>query len=77
MSMSCGNIDSAIPPLKALINLMCAGKYNGMELSSPQFKELFRRGNVVKSYWYLKRLKDKQSPHSNFSREIQNYHHHR
>lgn len=61
--MSCGDMDSAIPPLKALITIMYAGTYNGMGLSSPQFRELFKRENVIRSDWYLKRLEDKQSHH--------------
>jgi hypothetical protein len=59
--MSCGDMDRAIPPLKALINIMYTGEYNGMKLSSPQFRELFRRESVISSDWYLERLKNKQA----------------
>lgn len=55
-----GTAEAAIPPLKALIHIMANGSYKGMTRESQSFRELFKYENVIKSDWYLKRLKRKQ-----------------
>ncbi|MBF0266780.1 MAG: hypothetical protein HQL46_16070, partial [Gammaproteobacteria bacterium] len=55
-----GTIHDACPPLKALLSIMAYGKYEGLSLQSPEFRELFTRNNLLKSDWYQERLKIKQ-----------------
>jgi hypothetical protein len=55
-----GSVDSACPPLKALLHVMVHGSYEGRELASPQFRGLFEREAVLASDWYAERLRVKQ-----------------
>jgi hypothetical protein len=59
--MSSADVDRAIPPLKALLNIMRYGQYNGLTPSSEAFREMFKRENVIDSEWYLARLTNRQS----------------
>ena len=54
-------IGAAIPPLRALLFIAKDGNYNGMTLSDPAFREMFKRENVIKSEWYTARLKNYQN----------------
>jgi len=55
-----GSIESAIPPLKAILHVMAYGNYDGKEISDPEIREMFKREIVIESDWYLERLKLKQ-----------------
>ncbi|MDR3273864.1 MAG: hypothetical protein LBS87_00815 [Puniceicoccales bacterium] len=61
--MSSNDIEHAIPPLKALLNIMHTGEHEGMALNSPRFRDLFKRESVVNGEWYLDRLKNRQAHH--------------
>jgi len=51
-----GSIESACPPLKALLYIMAHGEYEGMGLEAPQIRGLFERDMVLGSGWYQERL---------------------
>lgn len=55
-----GSVDLACPPLKALLNIMAYGEYQGMTAESPEFRSLFTREYLMESDWYLERLRTKQ-----------------
>jgi hypothetical protein len=62
--MTTADIDNAIPPLRALIEIMHNGQCNGLTLSSKTFREMFRRENVIGSEWYHVRLANRQAHHA-------------
>jgi len=51
-----GSVESAIPPLKALIHIMAHGHWNGKDAAHPEVRALFDRETVLKSDWYQARL---------------------
>jgi phosphoenolpyruvate carboxykinase (diphosphate) len=51
-----GSIDLAVPPLKALLNIMAKGNYEGKSLNDPSIRKMFDRESVVASDWYTQRL---------------------
>jgi len=55
-----GSVAAACPPLKALLHIMAHGEYEGMNLSTPEFRALFERGAMLESEWYRERLRVKQ-----------------
>jgi hypothetical protein len=55
-----GSIEFAIPPLKALLNIMAYGVYEGHTIESKEIRGLFDKNVVLSSEWYEKRLKNKQ-----------------
>ena len=55
-----GSVNSACPPLKALLHIMAHGEFQGMGLSSAEFRRLFDREAVLASSWYQERLRVKQ-----------------
>lgn len=55
-----GSIECAIPPLKALLNIMVYGHYEGNGLDSPLVRELFTYKTTIESDWYKARLMAKQ-----------------
>jgi len=55
-----GSIDQACPPLKAVLNIMAHGDYEGKDAHHPDIRNMFDRDEVMKSDWYLQRLKTKQ-----------------
>jgi hypothetical protein len=59
--MSTEDIELAIPPLKALLDIMHSGNHGTMTMDSPNFRELFKRENVIGTAWYGERLKARQS----------------
>ena len=56
-----GTIDLAVPPLRALLEIMAKGvTASGQDLDSPEVRELFSYESVVNSPWYADRLDAKQ-----------------
>ncbi|WP_455221679.1 hypothetical protein [Kaarinaea lacus] len=55
-----GTIESACPPLKALLYIMANGSYEGKEASHPEIRRMFSREYLVNSEWYKDRLARKQ-----------------
>ena len=55
-----GSVDDACPPLKALIHIMAAGSYQGMDAHDPAFRDMFSRDYLLASDWYQERLEIKQ-----------------
>ncbi len=55
-----GSVDSAIPPLKALLHIMAHGHYNGKDASDPKIRNMFTYDYVINSDWYKERLQIKQ-----------------
>ena len=55
-----GSIEQACPPLKALLNIMAYGTYEGKNLESEDIRHLFTREYMVKSDWYQARLHSQQ-----------------
>ncbi len=54
------SINCACPPLKALLNIMAYGQYEGKTLKSPEIRELFTYDSLVNSDWYKARILSKQ-----------------
>lgn len=56
-----GTIELAIPPLRALLEIMAHGhSAEGWTLQTPEFRALFTREAVIGSPWYVARLDAKQ-----------------
>ena len=55
-----GSVESAIPPLKAILHIMAEGVYEGKTAEDREIRELFSRDFVINSDWYKKRLKNYQ-----------------
>ena len=52
-----GSIEWAVPPLRALLEIMIDGtSREGWNLTSPEFRALFERENILSSSWYAQRL---------------------
>jgi hypothetical protein len=57
-----GTIELAIPPLRALLEIMAHGtSAEGWTLESPEFRALFSRESILASDWYAARLDAKQA----------------
>ena len=57
-----GTIDLAVPPLRALLEIMADGmSAEGWDLESPEFRATFTREAVLASHWYAARLDAKQA----------------
>jgi len=57
-----GTIDLAVPPLRALLEIMADGiSAQGWTLDSPEFRSQFTRESVLASSWYAQRLDAKQA----------------
>jgi hypothetical protein len=54
-----GSIDFACPPLKALLNIMVHGEFEGKTLTDPAIRKLFDHDVIVNSDWYKARLNSK------------------
>ena len=52
-----GSIKKACPPLRALLEIMCNGNWEGKGLLDPEFRKLFEPESILKSDWYESRLK--------------------
>jgi hypothetical protein len=55
-----GSIEQAVPPLKALINIMAHGTYEGKTVHDPDIRRMFTRDYLLASDWYQHRLKIRQ-----------------
>lgn len=55
-----GSIDDACPPLKALLNVMAYGEFEGMTFHDEAFRKLFTYDALIESDWYKARLDTKQ-----------------
>ena len=56
-----GSIDLACPPLKALLQIMTQGQFEGRDLAHAKIRGLFTRESMLTSDWYADRLRAKQS----------------
>jgi hypothetical protein len=56
-----GSIEDACPPLRALLNVMAHGHWDGKDASHPDFRALFTRDALLQSDWYKDRLRVKQA----------------
>ena len=64
-----GTISLAIPPLRALLEIMADGtSAQGWVLESPEFREQFTRESVLAAGWYAERLAAKQAAASRSGR---------
>jgi hypothetical protein len=55
------DMESAIPPLRALLRIAANGDSDGMTLRDQNFRALFLRESVISSEWYTARLKKYQT----------------
>ena len=55
-----GTIEECCPPLRAVIEIMASGRWEGRDASDPEFRRLFDRDVVLGSDWYRERLEAKQ-----------------
>jgi hypothetical protein len=55
------SIEAACPPLKALLQIMLDGQWQGKTLSDPEVRDLFKLENMLESKWYQERLEAKQA----------------
>jgi hypothetical protein len=55
-----GCIEDACPPLQALLYIMAAGNYRGMDVHHPGVRGMFTREHLLQSDWYRQRLQTKQ-----------------
>lgn len=53
-------IEDACPPLKALLNIMANGQFEGKDINHPEVRSLFSRESLLTSDWYRERLVAKQ-----------------
>lgn len=51
-----GSVESAIPPLKAILHIMAYGHYKGKDVQDEKIRNLFTREYVLRSSWYKERL---------------------
>ncbi len=55
-----GSVESACPPIKALLHIMAHGSYHGLTENDPAFRAMFTRNALLESDWYCQRLRAKQ-----------------
>ena len=68
-----GSVESAIPPLKAILHIMAYGNYEGKSINDPEVRGLFDRQYVLNSDWYKERLTRKQQNDIAFAERQLNY----
>lgn len=68
-----GSIESAIPPIKALIHIMAHGNFEGKDITDPEIRNLFSKEYVIKSDWYKDRLQRKQKRDVAHNKKIISY----
>lgn len=56
-----GSVEDACPPLKALLQIMAKGEYEGKDINDPEIRALFTRESMLESDWYKERLNSQQS----------------
>jgi hypothetical protein len=54
--LSDGSVESAIPPLAAILHIMAEGSWEGHGAGDPEVRRLFERDYVLSSDWYKARL---------------------
>jgi hypothetical protein len=65
-----GGINYAIEPLKALLNIMAYGEYEGHTIDSEEVRKMFTKDYVLQSDWYKKRLDHKQKIDINLAKKF-------
>lgn len=77
-----GSAEGFIPPLKALINIMATGEFEGLKIEDAEVRDLFTREAVLASDWYKERLEIKQArkaaccrSHIDYLNEFMSYKH--
>ncbi len=55
------SVNTACPPLKALLHIMATGSYQGKDIQHSEIRALFSKENLLASDWYLERLQIKQN----------------
>ncbi|MFO0580822.1 MAG: hypothetical protein U0229_00970 [Anaeromyxobacter sp.] len=55
-----GSAEAAVPPLRALFDVMAHGHHEGRGLDDPALRAMFTREAVLASAWYRERLVEKQ-----------------
>ena len=55
-----GSVDAACPPVRALLEIMVHGQYEGMTINDPRLRAMFTREATIASEWYQERLLTKQ-----------------
>jgi hypothetical protein len=70
-------VESACPPLQALLHIMAKGSWNGRGLNNPELRKMFTPAEMLKSDWYRARLvrqqekdKDLWSRHRDYLKEF-------
>ena len=63
-----GCIDRACPPLKALLEVMVKGSWEGKGLKDPEFRKLFEPESIIGSEWYRQRLETRINVTENYWR---------
>ena len=61
-----GCIERACPPLKALLEIMANGSWEGKGLKSKEFRSLFKPEAILESEWYLERLETRINVTQNY-----------
>lgn len=56
-----GSVETACPPVRALLHIMAYGEYEGMRESDPCVLTMFTRESLLASDWYRDRLRAKQA----------------
>jgi hypothetical protein len=68
-----GSIETACPPIKALLHIMVYGNYEGKGVEDPEVRRLFTTDYLLSSEWYKKRLINKQEYDVHRYRRIKKY----
>jgi hypothetical protein len=55
-----GSVEAACPPIRALLNIMAYGQWEGKGIEHPEVRAMFTRESMMASDWYQKRLQVKQ-----------------
>ncbi|QEG43499.1 hypothetical protein [Roseimaritima ulvae] len=55
-----GSLQSACPPLQAILHIMVHGHWNGHDIRSEEVRGMFTREYLLESDWYRERLRTKQ-----------------
>lgn len=55
-----GSVELACPPLKALLNIMSKGEFEGKDIHHAEIRHLFTRDHLMGSDWYKARLESRQ-----------------
>lgn len=55
-----GSAEAACPPLRALLEIMAHGQFDGKTVDDPSIRQMFTREAVLASDWYRERLQVKQ-----------------